>query len=131
MQRDGAGIRYLALTCAADCSAANAIYQDVPITTKITSGRYTLGARVRAEGHPGALRVAVTMLDRNGKVLGEKSFTESAPLPWRPRREFDCSFRQFCAHFFSHNHRSQGERASLQHESDHQRDIRHCAIRGL
>jgi hypothetical protein len=84
MQHDGAGIRYLALTCAADCSAASAIYQDVPITAKTTSGQYTLGARVHAEGQPGALRLAVTMLDRNGKVLGEKSFTESAPLPGGP-----------------------------------------------
>jgi hypothetical protein len=84
MQRGGAGIRYLALTCAADCSAANAIYQDVPISAKTTSGRYTLGARVHAEGHAGALRLAVTMLDRNGKVLDEKSFTESAPLPGGP-----------------------------------------------
>jgi hypothetical protein len=84
MQRGGAGIRYLALTCAADCSAANAIYQDVPITAKTTSGQYTLGATVRAEGHTGALRLAVTMLDRNGKVLGEKSFTESAPMPGGP-----------------------------------------------
>jgi hypothetical protein len=80
----GAGIRYLALTCAADCSAANAIYQDVPITAKTTSGRYTLGARVVAEGHADALRLAVTMLDRNGKVLDEKGFTESAPMPGGP-----------------------------------------------
>lgn len=81
MQPGGDGIRYLALTCAADCSAANAIYQDVPITAKTSSGHYTLGVRVRAEDHAGALRVAVTMLDRNGKVLGEKSFSESAPMP--------------------------------------------------
>lgn len=79
VQRGGAGIRYLELTCAADCSAANAIYQDVPITIKTTSGRYTLGARVRAEGHAGALRLAITVLDENGRVLDEKSFSESAP----------------------------------------------------
>lgn len=79
VQHGGAGIRYLELTCLAGCDAANAIYQDVPITAKTTSGRYTLGARVRAEGHAGALRLAVTVLDRDGKVLDEKSFTESAP----------------------------------------------------
>ena len=84
VQHGGAGIRYLALTCAADCSAAHAIYQDVPITAKATSGRYTLGARVRAEGHAGALRLAVTVLDRNGKVLDEKSFSEPAPTPGGP-----------------------------------------------
>ena len=84
VQRGGVGIRYLALTCATDCSAAKGIYQDVPITKQTTSGQYTLGARVRAEGQPGALRLAVTMLDRDGKVLGEKSFTESAPLPDGP-----------------------------------------------
>lgn len=83
-QPGGAGIRYLVLTCADGCSAANAIYQDVPITAKTTGGRYTLGARVRAEGHAGALRLAVTMLDRSGKTLSEKSFTESAPLPGGP-----------------------------------------------
>ena len=81
VQHGGAGIRYLELTCAADCGPANAIYQDVPITAKTTSGRYTLGARVRAEGHASALRLAVTVLDGNGKVLDEKSFTESAPTP--------------------------------------------------
>jgi hypothetical protein len=81
VQRGGAGVRYLALSCAADCSAANAIYQDVPVTPKTTSGRYTLGSRVSAEGHAGALRLAVTVLDRNGKVLDEKSFTEPAPTP--------------------------------------------------
>ena len=84
VQHGGAGIRYLALTCTANCSAANAIYQNVPVTAKTTSGQYTLGARVRAEGHPGTLRVAVTMLDRGGKVLGQKSFVESAPLPGGP-----------------------------------------------
>lgn len=84
VQHGGAGVRYLALTCTAGCSAANAIYQDVPITAKTTSGQYTLGARVRAEGHAGSLRIAVTMLDRDGKVLGEKSFAESAPLPGGP-----------------------------------------------
>ncbi len=84
VQHGGAGIRYLALTCGANCSAANAIYQDVPITAQTTSGRYTLGARVSAEGHAGALRLAVTVLDRNGKVLDEKSFSESAPTPRGP-----------------------------------------------
>jgi hypothetical protein len=83
-QHGGAGIHYLAITCAADCSGANAIYQDVPVTAMTTTGQYTLGARVRAEGHAGALRVAVTILDRNGKVLGEKSFAEPAPLPGGP-----------------------------------------------
>jgi hypothetical protein len=84
VQHGGGGIHYLVLACAADCSAANTIYQDVPITAKTTSGRYTLGARVRAEGHAGALRVAVTVLDRNGKVLEEKSFSEPAPTPSGP-----------------------------------------------
>jgi hypothetical protein len=84
VQHGGAGIRYLSLTCSADCSAANAIYQDVAITAQTTSGRYMLGARVRAEGHAGALRIAVTVLDRNGKVLDEKSFSESAPTPSGP-----------------------------------------------
>jgi hypothetical protein len=84
VQHGGAGVRYLALTCAANCSAANAIYQDVPVTPQTTSGRYTLGARVVAEGHAGALHLAVTVLDRNGKVLEEKSFSESAPTPSGP-----------------------------------------------
>lgn len=84
VQQGGNGIRYLALTCAADCSASNSIYQDVPVTSKTTSGWYTLGARVRAEGKPGALRLAVTQLDRNGKVLDEKSFSESAPTASGP-----------------------------------------------
>lgn len=84
IQQGGAGIRYLALTCTANCSAANAMYQDVPVTAKMTSGEYTLGARVRAEGNPGRMQVAVTMLDRTGKVLGQKLFSESAPLPGGP-----------------------------------------------
>ena len=84
VQHGGAGVRYLELTCAADCVAATAIYQDVPITAKTTSGRYTLGARVKAEGHAGALRLAVTVLDRNGKVLDEKSFSEPAPTSSGP-----------------------------------------------
>lgn len=84
VQHGGTGIRYLALTCTANCSVANAIYQDVPVTAKTTSGQYTLGARVRAEDHPGTLHVAVTMLDRSGKVLGQKAFSELAPLPGGP-----------------------------------------------
>lgn len=84
VQHGGAGIRYLALTCTAGCSGTSAIYQDVPITAKVTSGQYTLGARMRAEGHAGTLLVAVTVLDRNGKILGKKSFAESAPLPGGP-----------------------------------------------
>jgi hypothetical protein len=84
VQHGGAGVRYLALTCEAKCSAANAIYQDVPITAQTTSGRYTLGIRVSAEGHAGSLRLAMTVLDRNGKALGEKSFTEPAPTPSGP-----------------------------------------------
>jgi len=84
VQHGGAGIHYLAITCAADCSAGHAIYQDVPITDKTTSGRYTVGARVHPEGQPGALRLAVTVLDHDGKVLDEKSFSESAPTPGGP-----------------------------------------------
>lgn len=84
VQQGGAGIRYLELKCAANCLAGNAIYQDVPITAKTTSGRYTLGARVRAHDQAGALRLAVTVLDRNGQVLDEKSFSEPAPLPGGP-----------------------------------------------
>ncbi len=83
-QTGGSGIRYLALTCTADCSAAHAIYQDVPITAKTTSGQYTIGARVRAEDHAGELRLAVSVLDHNGKVLEDKSFTESVPMPGGP-----------------------------------------------
>ena len=55
VQQGGAGIRDPTLTCTADCSAADAIYQDVPVTAKTTSGQYTLGVRVRAEDHAGAL----------------------------------------------------------------------------
>jgi len=84
VQHGGAGIRYLELTCATNCMPSNAIYQLVPVTAKTTSGRYTLGARVRAHDHAGALRLAVAVLDRNGKVLDEKSFTETAPLPSGP-----------------------------------------------
>lgn len=84
VQHGGTGIRYLELTCTAECGPANAIYQDGPITAKTTSGRYTLGARVKAEGHAGSLRLAVTVLDRNGKVLDEKSFAESAPTSSGP-----------------------------------------------
>ena len=83
-QHGGGGIHYLALTCAAGCSAAHAIYQDVPVTAKTTSGRYTLGVRVSAEDHAGTLRLAVTVLDRNGKVLDEKSSSVSVPTPSGP-----------------------------------------------
>ena len=86
-QREGVGIRYLALTCTADCSASSRIYQDIPITAKTTSGRYSLGARVRAEGRPGTLRLAVTVLDGERKILTGKSFTESAPLPGGPEAD--------------------------------------------
>lgn len=80
-QNGGVGIHYLELTCTASCSASNAVSQDVPITSKTTSGQYTLGARVRVQDHAGKLRLAVTMLDRKGKVLSELSFTESVPMP--------------------------------------------------
>lgn len=86
-QHGGEGVRYLALTCAADCGAGDAIYQDVPITSKTTSGRYTLGARVRAEEKAGGLRLAVAVLDGNGKVLDEKSFDEPAPTASGPGKD--------------------------------------------
>jgi hypothetical protein len=87
VQRGGTGVRYLALTCTGDCSAHNGIYQDVPVTANTTSGRYTLGARVVAEGQAGALRLSVTMLDGHGKVLDEKSFDESAPTGSGPEAD--------------------------------------------
>lgn len=100
VQLGGTGVHYLALTCADDCFEANAIYQDVPITDKTTSGRYSLGARVRTEGHAGALRLAVTVLDRNGKALDEKSFSESAPAPGGPGADSVVLSGNFALHSF-------------------------------
>jgi hypothetical protein len=76
MKAGGQGVRYVVLSCAAECSpSANVLYQDVPVSARMTSGQYTFGAETRSENHDGTLRFAVTMLDGNGKVLGEKSFT--------------------------------------------------------
>lgn len=87
VQHGGAGVHYLSLTCGANCDAANRIYQDVPVTGRTTSGRYTLGARVRAEGRAGTLRLAVTVLDGDGEVLDEQSFNEPAPIPSGPEAD--------------------------------------------
>lgn len=83
-QKGGVGVRYLELTCKTGCSAGTSIYQDVPVSATTSSGRYTLGARVSAEGKAGTLRVAITVLNRNGKVLDEKSFDQPAPTPSGP-----------------------------------------------
>ncbi|MFP5232341.1 MAG: hypothetical protein ACLGQX_06875 [Acidobacteriota bacterium] len=71
----GQDVRYLAFGCAAECSSANVLYQDVPVSANVTSGRYTFGAEARSEGHDCTVRFAVSTLDSSGKILGEQSFT--------------------------------------------------------
>ena len=73
-QDTGQGVRYLAVNCGGNCTKDQRIYQDVPLTTWMTSGTYALAATLRTESGNGTMEIGLEQLDRGGHVLSTAQF---------------------------------------------------------
>jgi hypothetical protein len=74
VQRNGKGVRYLAVNCSGPCAPDEYLYQDVPVSSLTSSGMYTFGVVARSEGSPGTLQIELQQIDGGGNALDTKAF---------------------------------------------------------
>jgi hypothetical protein len=70
---DGAGLRYLAVSCGAACGPGERLFQDVPVSAAMTGGTWTFAATARVEEGTGTLALMLEQLDGSGRVIDSRS----------------------------------------------------------
>jgi hypothetical protein len=85
------GVRYLQVSCGeTPCAPDGAIYQDIPVASLPRSSAYDYGFSGVIDGaEDGAMRVKLSVRDRDGKELWSTSFDATVRADYRGKRAVD------------------------------------------